>query len=148
VFHAAWERRALGLNLCSRALGSWNIDEGRHAQETLHPVDYLSSSYYERWMKGLEKLLVRYDYVTGQELAAGHRLHEGTRPKHILAADAVAAVLSRGSRYDRPIAAPPKFALGQAVRTINEHWLEDYNNIRPHDALRGLPPHQFALQKA
>jgi len=36
----------------------------------------------------------------------------------------------------------------QEVRTINEHWLEDYNNIRPHDALRGLPPHQFALQKA
>jgi len=36
----------------------------------------------------------------------------------------------------------------EEVRTITEHWLEDYNNLRPHEALRGLPPRQFALQNA
>jgi putative transposase len=36
----------------------------------------------------------------------------------------------------------------QQVRHITEHWLEDYNTIRPHDALQGLPPRQFALQHA
>ena len=36
----------------------------------------------------------------------------------------------------------------QEVRTITESWLEDYNTIRPHEALQGLPPRQFAQQPA
>jgi putative transposase len=34
------------------------------------------------------------------------------------------------------------------VRTITEQWLENYNSIRPHEALHGLTPRQFALQNA
>ena len=44
VFHADWEKRALGLTLSAGALGAWNIDESRHARENRHPVDYLSST--------------------------------------------------------------------------------------------------------
>jgi len=36
----------------------------------------------------------------------------------------------------------------QEVRYITENWLEEYNTIRPHEALQGLPPRQFALQLA
>ena len=36
----------------------------------------------------------------------------------------------------------------QEVRYITERWLEDYNTIRPHEALQGLAPRQFALQHA
>jgi len=36
----------------------------------------------------------------------------------------------------------------EEVRSITEHWLEGYNTIRPHEALRGLSPRQFALQPA
>lgn len=36
----------------------------------------------------------------------------------------------------------------QEVRYITEHWLEEYNTIRPHEALQGLTPRQFALQQA
>ena len=36
----------------------------------------------------------------------------------------------------------------QEVRHITETWLEDYNTIRPHEALQGLPPRQFAPQPA
>jgi putative transposase len=36
----------------------------------------------------------------------------------------------------------------EEVRTITESWLEDYNTIRPHKALQGLPPRQFARQPA
>ena len=36
----------------------------------------------------------------------------------------------------------------QEVRHITDTWLEDYNTIRPHEALQGLPPRQFALQRA
>ena len=36
----------------------------------------------------------------------------------------------------------------QQVRAITEHWLQEYNIIRPHDALQGLTPHQDAIQHA
>lgn len=34
----------------------------------------------------------------------------------------------------------------EEAREITERWLEDYNTIRPHEALQGLSPRQFALQ--
>jgi putative transposase len=36
----------------------------------------------------------------------------------------------------------------EEVRHITEHWLDDYNTIRPHEALQGLAPCQFARQHA
>jgi len=36
----------------------------------------------------------------------------------------------------------------EKVRTITERWLENYNTIRPHQALQGLqglPPRQYAI---
>ncbi len=36
----------------------------------------------------------------------------------------------------------------QEVRSITAEWLEEYNAIRPHQALRGLSPRQFATQTA
>lgn len=36
----------------------------------------------------------------------------------------------------------------EEVRKITEHWLENYNTIRPHQALQGLSPRQFAIQNA
>ena len=34
------------------------------------------------------------------------------------------------------------------VRLIAERWLEDYNTIRPHEALQGLSSRQYAVQNA
>src|SRR5438093_4419456 len=34
------------------------------------------------------------------------------------------------------------------VRIIIECWLEEYNTLRPHEALQGLPPRQYAIQNA
>jgi putative transposase len=36
----------------------------------------------------------------------------------------------------------------EEVREITQHWLEEYNTNRPHEALQGLSPRQFALQHA
>jgi len=35
----------------------------------------------------------------------------------------------------------------EEVRNITQQWLEDYNIIRPHEALKGLSPRQFVLQQ-
>jgi nitrile hydratase subunit beta len=119
LFHAPWEARALGLTLACGAMGHWTIDESRHARENRHPVDYLSSSYYEIWTKGIEVLLTRHGFVTPDELAAGHALEPGTVPKHVLKAADVAAVLARGGPTARPLDQPARFKVGDHVRTIN-----------------------------
>ena len=36
----------------------------------------------------------------------------------------------------------------QEVREITQQWLDNYNTVRPHEALKGLPPRQFTLQHA
>ncbi len=36
----------------------------------------------------------------------------------------------------------------EEVRLITERWLEVYNTIRPHEALQGLSPRQYAIQNA
>jgi nitrile hydratase len=121
LFHADWEKRALGVTLCSGALGAWTIDESRHARESLHPADYYASSYYEIWIKALERLLVRHGFVTEAELAAGAMLEPGAQPKRVLKAAEVAAVLARGAPCDRPAGEKPRFAVGDRVRTRNFH---------------------------
>ncbi len=121
IFHAEWEKRALALTLCAGAMGHWSIDESRHARESLHPVDYLSSSYYEIWIKGLERLLLRHGFVTAEELKAGQALTPPATPKRVLKADAVPAVLAKGGPTSRDKAGAPRFRPGDLVRTIVAH---------------------------
>jgi nitrile hydratase beta subunit len=119
-FHAAWEKRVLGLTLSAGAMGHWNIDESRHARESLHPADYYASSYYGIWLKALEALLLRHGFVTREELAGGEaKMPPAKQPKRVLKAAEVAGVLARGGPCDRPVAASPRFAAGDRVRTRN-----------------------------
>ena len=54
VFHEEWEGRALAMNRAMGFSGAWNGDISRYAKEQLAPADYLGSSYYRRWILGLE----------------------------------------------------------------------------------------------
>ena len=121
LFHAAWERRALGVTLAAGAMGAWTIDESRHARESLHPADYYASSYYEIWTKALERLLLRHGFIDADELASGRALRPGAAPKRVLRAADVRSVLARGGPCDRPVEAPPRFSAGDRVRTRNIH---------------------------
>lgn len=118
-FHAEWEKRALGVTLTAGGMGHWNIDESRHARESLHPADYYASSYYEIWIKALETLLQRHGFVTAVELAEGRSLGAGTIPKRKLAAADVPDVLARGGPCNRPVETKARFQTGDRVRTIN-----------------------------
>ncbi|HEX9790457.1 MAG TPA: hypothetical protein VGA60_07330 [Kiloniellales bacterium] len=57
VFHAEWERRVFAMTIAMGFYGAWNIDSSRHARERTPAAEYLSSSYYEIWLGGLERLL-------------------------------------------------------------------------------------------
>jgi nitrile hydratase len=121
VFHADWEKRALALTLAAGALGEWNIDMSRHAREQIHPLDYLSSSYYEVWLDGLMRLLLALGLTTAEELAAGRALTPSKSTRPPLAAGDVTRALTRGTPYDRPQPGPPRYSVGQEVRARNFH---------------------------
>jgi nitrile hydratase len=118
-FHAEWEKRALGVTLCAGALGAWNIDESRHARESLHPAIYYASSYYEVWIRALEVLRERHGFVSTADLAAGQAVDGAATPKRVLKSENVAAVLAKGGPCDRPVSAPARFKAGDRVRTKN-----------------------------
>jgi nitrile hydratase len=68
VFHAPWEAAVVAMRR-SRALGRFfNIDEFRHGIERMDPAHYLGSSYYERWLDGLARVLIEKGVVTREEL--------------------------------------------------------------------------------
>ena len=46
----------------------FNIDEFRHGIERMDPAHYLGSSYYERWLDGLARVLIEKGVVTPEEL--------------------------------------------------------------------------------
>ena len=120
-FHAPWERRAFGVTLAMGFTGTWNIDTSRHARESLPPAEYLASSYYEIWTKGLEKLVVQAGLVSPEEVAVGHALIEPASVKRVLKAADVPAALARGGPADRPAEQPARFAVGDRVATRNMH---------------------------
>jgi nitrile hydratase len=110
VFHAEWERRAFALVLAMGGTRQWNIDTSRHARETLPWAQYLSSSYYEIWLAGLEKLM------------AERRMLDGPPQKlPRLAAGDVAKALARGGPAARQSSRPARFKAGDIVRTRNIH---------------------------
>jgi nitrile hydratase len=119
IFHAEWEKRALGVTLATGAFGAWNIDESRHARESLPPADYYASSYYQIWIKALEVLLQRHGFVSAADLAAGTAVDPAATPKRVLKAEDVPATLARGGPCDRAVAEPARFRAGDHVRTKN-----------------------------
>ena len=78
VFHDEWERRAFALTVAMARPGGWNIDMSRFARENRPPQDYLSKSYFQIWLAGLETLMVERGLVTREEIEAGKVL---TPPK-------------------------------------------------------------------
>lgn len=123
VFHDAWERRVFALTLATAALGRWNIDMSRHARERQHPAVYLSHSYYENWLAGLERLLVEGGLVDREELEtarASGAADEDLR-RRVPNAQALLDLAARNVSYEVPVEQPPRFQPGDRVRAINRH---------------------------
>jgi nitrile hydratase len=122
LFHADWEPRALALTLACGALGEWSIDTSRHARESLHPVFYLSASYYEIWIEALTCLLEQRGMLSAEERSAGRALAPAisTRRPPPTARD-IPAIIARGGPCDRPVSHAPIFSVGDPVRTRNLH---------------------------
>ena len=125
VFHADWERRVLALTLAMGARGAWNIDASRHAREKRDPVEYLSSSYYELWLKGLEALMAERGMVSAAEIegrmAVPGAAGSTAEPTGALMADQVEAALRRGGPATVDADIPARFKAGDRVVTRKMH---------------------------
>ena len=67
-FHKEWESRVFALVSTLRRSVGFTVDEFRDAIERMPPAEYLSSSYYERWLAGLCTLLRERGLVSVEEL--------------------------------------------------------------------------------
>jgi nitrile hydratase len=121
VFHDEWERRTFALTLAMGATGEWNLDASRFARESLPPAEYLSKTYYEIWLAGLEKLMAERGLVTQEELAEGRVLAPPRPVARTLAGEAVEGAMRRGGPTEREPARPARFAVGDRVRARNMH---------------------------
>ena len=119
VFHEAWEGRVMAMVRSVGANGDMNIDMQRFSRESLPPVDYLASSYYQKWFLAFERTLVDRGMVGADEVAAGHTLRQSpplTRGPFTLAD--VPRIETRGS-FARATSAPAAFKVGDKVRAKN-----------------------------
>jgi len=119
VFHAAWEGRICAINAALRAMGNWNLDAWRHEIELLPPADYLRMTYYERWLRINEQLVVKHGLVTPSELTAGAPDPRSAKAIPALSAAVAASHLGRGIPSSHDPQVPPHFEVGQRVRARN-----------------------------
>ena len=119
VFHAEWEARVYALQRATSFHRRWNTDMARFSRERMPPADYLAATYYERWLFGLQTLLVETGLVTAQELATGRAAT--TAGETALRASDVAARMRGRSSARVAAEVPPRFKSGDPVvaRRIN-----------------------------
>ena len=124
VFHAAWEGRVLGISRACSAQHLFNIDESRHGIERMAPVDYLASSYYERWLDRTVRLLVEKGVITREELerrmaqlAGGVDPAPPHRDPKLL--DRMLRATKERAHFRQP-GPPPRFVTGDRVLTRSD----------------------------
>jgi nitrile hydratase len=70
-FHSDWEAHVFAMNRALIGAGVYNLDEFRDAVERMPPEKYLAASYYEKWLHGIQTLLVEKGVCTADELHVG-----------------------------------------------------------------------------
>ncbi len=121
IFHGDWEKQALALTVAMGFCGLWNIDSSRFARESLPPVFYLSKSYYQIWIAGLEQLMLERGMVTENELASGRCEQAPVEVKRFVSGGEMSAALAKGGPVEREPVGEPIFKPGQSVRALNDN---------------------------
>ncbi len=89
----------------------------RASQETLPPDIYVRASYYQRWLLGLEHRVLEHNLVGADELEAGHSLRPVEKPNRQFKPDDVNRMTR--ANFEREASGPPRFEVGDHVRTRN-----------------------------
>lgn len=124
VFHEAWEGRVWGMVGPVRALPGEPVRRLRALIESMAPQRYLTVSYYERWLHGVETSAIGKGLITRDELdrrTEALRQRPDTpvpRREDTEAVHRILALLKRQNHPD-PEGPPPRFHAGDAVMVRN-----------------------------
>lgn len=112
VFHAVWEKRALGMVYQVVGRGWVTLDAFRHGVERMDPVEYLTAGYYGRWLSSVERLLAERGVLAAGEVAA--RI-DGRSIAPAKMSGMTPSPPAPG--FERELGRPPRFKVGDHVRT-------------------------------
>lgn len=128
AFHEAWEGRVFGM-LITVALTGSPVDAFRHRLERLDPAQYLSSSYYERFLSVMEGALVEAGKLSLDEIEA--KVHQFAadpgspvpRQEDPAITANLASMFRAGNPVTRKIRQKPRLAVGDKIltRNLNPH---------------------------
>jgi nitrile hydratase beta subunit len=123
-WRSAWERRAFGASVAAVIKGMLIPPTQRAAFEALHPVTYLSMTFYERWLYALEQCAVTTGVLTREEIEARvvDTLEDPDAPmpqdRNPEILEGVRGFLDVGMPLGpEQLSQPPRFARGDIVRT-------------------------------
>ncbi len=123
VFAEPWEGRAFAMTVLTMGrISGRNLDAFRHALGRLSREDYLEDGYYGRWLNAAELMLTDSAILAPGAVDARVRLTRGEQvaeppaPEH----DAKPDYKPTAAGSMRPVDEPPRFAVGDRVRTKDE----------------------------
>lgn len=119
VFHDTWEGRVLGIHVAMTPAPGWNIDYSRYMRECLPAHAYLEKSYYEQWLYMRTVMLLEAGLISAEELRTGRVAPGSPRRNDAKTAEQVWSVIRTGYDAGRETEEPPKYSVGQPVRTRN-----------------------------
>ena len=127
VFHEPWEGRLFAMQVSGMVPLFPSGDAGRYALEQLDPAEYAGTPYYERWLVRMERRLVELGILTREELddrIRYYRQHpdaEVPRREDPAVAGQVMERVRNRLPGPRDSGTPPRFRVGETVRTRNDH---------------------------
>ena len=121
VFHHPWEGKAFAmLMLVMFGWRKWNLDQMRSTFEGLTPRQYLSLSYYERFIVGLADRCIGVGLVSAEEVKTGHAARGSATLTPPITAERVPTLFKTPRNYVRSVATGPMFKIGDKVRTVTD----------------------------
>jgi nitrile hydratase beta subunit len=120
VFHYPWEGRAYALNMLMGGWRKWNLDQTRASTERFTPRQYLTLSYYERWVTGLADRGIQTGLFTAEEVKTGHAAPGSAKLTPPIKAEMVPALVRAPRSYERPVANKPIYKVGDTIRTVTD----------------------------
>ena len=123
-FPEPWEGRVFATNLAlTVALGA-NLDRFRFLIESMPPVAYLSSSYYERWLASMLSAVAEQGLLSGDQLAAidaGHVPEVEPAGAEALPPEIVQVLVDAPTGYQRDLGGKAAFQSRDRVRARTRH---------------------------